>query len=324
MRLTLPLAMLLASCLVAGTAAARTIDMRVFEINDHLLAYYDGRPAETSADAKDQTWAGTGAYNVGVCTYAIHRGNEALVYDTYPDTEDARWVRRDLERRGITHFTVVNSHWHLDHVGGNAVYADSSRIATTLAIATLRSKQAAIEAGREWGPPAIRPLVLPDIGVSQDTQVQVGDIEVTLRPVDIHSADGLVALVPADGILLAGDTLEDTLTFVSEPVHIADHIRHLGEMKRWDVRRILPNHGDPARIAAGGYAPTLIDATVQYLERLRSRAGAAHDTTGTLEDYVGDSISRGWVSAWWAYRAAHAENVRRVAEAASRPPGKEP
>ena len=33
-----------------------------------------------------------------------------------------------LVRAGIKHFTLVNSHWHLDHVGGNAVYADVDRL----------------------------------------------------------------------------------------------------------------------------------------------------------------------------------------------------
>jgi glyoxylase-like metal-dependent hydrolase (beta-lactamase superfamily II) len=311
MKYTLQAALLASLAIVP--AAARDIAMRVFEINDHVLAYYDGRPAESATDPADQSWAATGAYNVGVCTYVIHQGHEALVYDTYPDTEDAQWVRHDLARRGISHFTVVNSHWHLDHVGGNAVYADADRIATQRTIAILRSKQTAIEAGTEWGLPAIRPLVMPNIGVSRDTQVWIGNIKVMLRPVDIHSADGLVALIPGDGILLAGDTLEDTVTFVSEPEHISGHIEHLEGMRHWNIRRILPNHGDPGQIAAGGYAPTLIDATLAYLRKLRARAGEAHDQTGSLEDYVGDSVARGWVSVWWAYRAAHAENMKRMA-----------
>ena len=62
--------------------------------------------------------------NVGVATYVIHRGDRALVYDTYPSAKQAEWVRQYLVKIGIRHFTVVNSHWHLDHVGGNAIYAD--------------------------------------------------------------------------------------------------------------------------------------------------------------------------------------------------------
>jgi hypothetical protein len=41
----------------------------------------------------------------------------------------------------------------------------------------------------------------------------------------------------------------------------------------------------------------------------------AHDTDylkGSLEDYIGDSVQKGWVSIWWAYRDAHARNLERM------------
>jgi chromate reductase len=38
-------------------------------------------------------WADFGAYDVGVATYVIYRGDQALVYDTFPDVQDAKWVR---------------------------------------------------------------------------------------------------------------------------------------------------------------------------------------------------------------------------------------
>lgn len=310
------LAFILLGGIAAAPATAREMAMRVFEINDHVLAYYDGRPPEPKVHPGAEDWTETGAYNVGVCTYVIHQGHDALVYDTFPDVRDAQWVRHDLARRGITHFTVVNSHWHLDHVGGNAVYADVERIATARTIETLRAKQAAIESGTLWGPPAIQPLVIPNVGVSHDTAVWVGTLQVMLKPVNIHSADGLVIVIPSDRLLLAGDTLEDTVTFVSEPEHMAEHIRNLESMKGWNIERILPNHGDPKRISSGGYTPTLIDATVAYLNKLQARVGEAHDPTGSLEDYVSESVARGWVSVWWAYRAAHADNMKRVAEVA--------
>ena len=206
----------LAALLQVGFADAATMNMRVFTINDHLLSFYDGRPAETATPAGKQNWADFGAMNVGVATYVIHRGDRALVYDSYPSTTQARWVRQYLVKIGIRHFTLVNSHWHLDHVGGNAIYADVDRISTDKTFQRLTKEKAAIEAGTEWGPPAIKPLVLPNITISADTNYFVDDIKVELRPVNIHSEDGLVLYLPNDRILLAGDTLEDTLTFITE------------------------------------------------------------------------------------------------------------
>jgi glyoxylase-like metal-dependent hydrolase (beta-lactamase superfamily II) len=299
---------------LAGPAHAAG-GMRVFTINDHLLAFYDGRPPAPAQPRQAANWADFGALDVGVATYVIHRGDQALVYDSFPYAEEARFVRDYLTKAGIRHFVLVNSHWHLDHVGGNAVYADSDRIATNKTIAILEAKKAGIETAAEWGPPAIKPFVLPNIGIDTDTTVHVGDIRVELRPIEIHSEDGLVIYLPGDRFLLAGDTLEDSATFVSEPDHVITHYRNLKRIGTWDIDRIFPNHGNPDVISQGGYRKTLIDATAGYLRQLVMHAHDPDYLKGTLEDYIGDSIQKGWVSIWWAYRDAHAQNLERMAAA---------
>jgi cyclase len=305
----------LAMILAVGLADAADMNMRVFQINDHLLGFYDGRPAESSIRPGVHNWADFGAMNVGVATYVIHRGDRALVFDTYPSTQQAKWVRDYLVKFGIRHFTVVNSHWHLDHIGGNAIYADVDRIATENTRQRLTAKKAAIEAGTEWGPPMIAPLVIPNIGITADTSYFVEDIKVELRPVNIHSEDGLVLYLPSDRILLAGDTLEDTLTFIVEPEQIPAQYKNLQAMKQWSIDRIFPNHGNPEIIAKGGYRTTLIDATQDYLRRMVERAHDPDYLKGSLESYVNDSVSKGWVSVWWAYREAHEANLAVVAKA---------
>jgi cyclase len=308
-------ALALVAALWLARVHAAEMNVRVFHINDHLISFYLGRPAKPSSPPNVPNWAATSAFDVGVSTYAIYRGDRALVYDTFPSTEPARWVRDYLTKAGIRHFTLVNSHWHLDHVGGNAVYADVDRIATARTIALLTSKRAAIESATEWGPPAIKPLVLPNIGIAGNTEYYVGDIRVELRPVKIHSEDGLVIYLPADRILLAGDTLEDTVTFIAEPEHVVEFYHNLRQLKQWDVERIFPNHGNPDVIAHGGYRTTLIDATLSYLRKVILRSHDPNYTSGTLEDYVGDSVKQGWVSIWWAYRQPHKTNLMRVSAA---------
>jgi cyclase len=297
---------------LASPADAAGGNMRVFTINDHLLAFYDGRPPASSQAREAANWADFGALDVGVATYVIHRGDQALVYDSFPYVEEAKFVRDYLTKAGIKHFVLVNSHWHLDHVGGNAVYADSDRIATNKTIEILEAKKTAIETAAEWGTPAIKPLVLPNIGIDTETTVYVGDVKVELRPIEIHSEDGLVVYLPKDRFLLAGDTLEDSVTFISEPDHVITHYRNLKRMGAWDIDRIFPNHGNPDVISHGGYQKTLIDATTNYLRKLVGHAHDADYLKGTLEDYAGDSVQKGWVSIWWAYRDAHARNLERM------------
>jgi cyclase len=125
----------------------------------------------------------------------------------------------------------------------------------------------------------------------------------------------LVLYLPADRTLLAGDTLEDTLTFIVEPEHIPTQYRNLQAMKRWPIDRIYPNHGNPDVIGHGGYRTTLIDATQDYLRQMVMRAHDRDYLKGSVEDYVHDSVAKGWVSVWWAYREAHETNLARVAAA---------
>jgi glyoxylase-like metal-dependent hydrolase (beta-lactamase superfamily II) len=289
--------------------------MRVYKINDYLISFYDGRPAPAPRPPETYNWADYGALDVGVSTYVIRRGDEALVYDTFPTTQEAKWVRDYLTEAGVRHFTLVNSHWHLDHVGGNAIYADVDRIATDKTIQRLAANKAAIEAGTEWGPPVIKPLVVPNIGIAADTVYYVKDIKVELRPVDIHSEDGLVMYLPRDRIFLAGDTLEDTVTFITEPENVVAQYNNMQQLKQWDINRIYPNHGNPDVISRGGYQTTLIDATLGYLRKVITRSHDPDYLQASLEDYVGDSVKNGWVSIWWAYHGPHKANLRKVSEA---------
>lgn len=289
--------------------------IRVMPINDHLTAFYQGRPEERSVKPGPKRWPDLGAIFVGVATYAIHQGDTAVVYDSFTDTGSAQWVRDHLAKAGVRHFMLVNSHWHLDHIGGNAVYADTPRFASEATRTKLVAKQAAIEAGTEEGPPAIMPLAVPDIGVTADTTIMVGTVRVVLRPAQIHSADGLVIELPGDKILLAGDTLEDTATFVAEPQSIPQQYGNLSAMRQWGFTKILPNHGNPEVIAKGGYGLGLLDTTRAYIRRLVEHAHDADFQKQSLVSFVGDAVKAGDVSLWWAYNEAHANNLAVVAKA---------
>ncbi len=291
--------------------------VRAIPINDHLTAFYQGRPDEASVPPGPRHWPDLGAIFVGVATYAIHDGDTALVFDTFTDTASAQWVRDWLTKAGVRRFILATSHWHLDHIGGNTVYADSLRIATEATRVKLTEKRGAIEAGTEEGPPAIRPLILPNVGIAPDSVVtlMIGSVKAELHPVAIHSADGLVIELPDDKLLLAGDTLEDTATFVAEPESLPQQYKALGAMRGWGFTKILPNHGNPAIIAAGGYGLGFLDATRDYIRALVEHSHDADFQKQPLENFVSAAVKRGDVSLWWPYRDAHANNLASVAKA---------
>jgi glyoxylase-like metal-dependent hydrolase (beta-lactamase superfamily II) len=93
-----------------------------------------------------------------------------------------------------------------------------------------------------------------------------------LRNINIHSKDGTIINIPSDKILIAGDTLEDSITYIDEPENLVEHVKGPRHLKQLSLTAILPNHGDPDVIEDGGYDKTLIDTTINYIIRMVSRA----------------------------------------------------
>src|SRR5882757_5900771 len=192
--------------------------MRLVRPAPNVLGFYDGRVDGVRAWSDEPNWLDDGAYALGICTYAIVDGSEALVYDTHISLPHARFVRQTLEDMGVTSIRVVLSHWHDDHIAGNEVFQDCEIIANSLTASALANNRSEIEGGV----PPIKPLVLPNRIFEGSLDLTVGSIAVELLQVEIHSHDGTVLFMPETGLLLAGDTLEDPITYVSEADRLAD------------------------------------------------------------------------------------------------------
>jgi len=266
-----------------------TETMRILEPYPGLFAYYDGRIEGKRLFSEESNWLDDGAYSLGIAAYALVGGRQAIVYDTHMSIEHARAMRAHLESLGVTDIRVVLSHWHTDHVAGNEVFADCEIIALALTAETLRDNKEKLEADT----PPIKPLVMPNFTFEKRMELSLGSRRIELHHFDIHSADGCVLWLPDEQVLLAGDTLEDTVTYVSEAEHIATHIGELARMASWPIRRILPNHGDPDRILAGGYEKNLIDANRTYLQRLLDPEERAQAADISLKQFGAASLQRG-------------------------------
>ena len=286
--------------------------MRVLEPSDGILAFYDGRAEGATLDGAD--WV---EYDLvlGLASYAIVEGGTALVYDTHTSPDRGQFIRSELERRGVSHFVVVLSHWHLDHIAGAGAFSDCEVIATGKTAAHLEANRDAIESGTLSGPPAIKSVVTPTRTFGERLEITVGSREVELIHVDIHSDDAAVLWLPEDRILFAGDTLEDTVTFVDEPDSLETHLEGLDELKALGPQRILPAHGDPEVISGGGYSADFIDATQAYIRRL---IDSRHDESLRelpLREFVAESLEAGSLVHHKPYETVHRDNVAKVAAA---------
>lgn len=282
--------------------------LKVLRPHPNILAFYDGRIGGARAFAAGPNWLDDGAYALGVCVYAIVDGSEALLYDTHISLTHARLMREALEREGVTSIRVVLSHWHDDHVAGNEVFADCEIIALDRTQAALTEHRAALESGS----PPIRPLVMPNRIITGPTELSVGRLRVQLEPAEIHSHDGLILLLPDEFIMLAGDTLEEPITYVSEPERLPVHVEELKRVRGWGYKRILPNHGAPEVIAAGGYGPSLIDATIRYVQKLLRTRSVMSFADQDLSTFIAEDIAAGHLSYFAPYEEVHANNVKKV------------
>ncbi len=286
-------------------------NLRILEPQQNVLAFYDGRVANYRF-AEGDNWVDEGALSLGIASYAIIDGNEALVYDTHVSLGHARTIRQALSERGVVKFTVVLSHWHLDHIAGNEVFADCEIIACSKTAAHLARHRKAIESGTYDGPPAISPLVMPTRTFDDRLSLRIGDTDVELMEFDIHSDDGVVLWLPQRRLLLAGDTLEDTVTYVAEPENLSRHLPELDRLAKLGATHILPNHGCPDRISAGGYGASLIPATSRYVRSLLAMKTDARLRATALRDLIARELEDGTLIYLDGYEPVHEINVKRV------------
>jgi glyoxylase-like metal-dependent hydrolase (beta-lactamase superfamily II) len=212
---------------------------------------------------------------------------------------------------GVTSIRVVLSHWHDDHIAGNEVFKDCEIIANRLTASALERGLADIEGGN----PPIKPLVLPNRIFEDSLSLTVGEIAIELRQVEIHSHDGTVLLMPNTGLLLAGDTLEDSVTYVSEPERLSEHLIDLERMAGWQFDRILPNHGSFEAVEAGGYDRSFIAATEAYVRKLLACRQDPNLAKQNLRTFGADIFATTATEYFTPYEAVHRQNVEAVLSA---------
>jgi glyoxylase-like metal-dependent hydrolase (beta-lactamase superfamily II) len=285
-----------------------TLDhLRVFEVQAGIHAFYDGR-IEGYRFQTGPNWVDDGALSLGVASYVLHAEGRAIVYDTHVSRPHGDFIRRWLQDRGITDITVVLSHWHLDHVAGTAAFADCPVIANIRTAAHLEARKAAIEDGTDHGLPAISPLILPDRTFDHRLVLDLGGERVELLTFNIHSDDATVLWLPERRVLLAGDTLEDCVTYVGAPEDLAIHLADLARLAALQPDHILPNHGSPEVIAEGGYGPALVTATADYTRALLERRAPPE-----MRQAIAPYLATGTLRYFAPYEAVHTQNLARVA-----------
>ncbi len=291
---------------------------RVLQPAAGVYAFYDGRVEGYRFDDAPN-WVDDGALSLGIASYAIVSGGAALVYDTHVSVDHGRRIRAVLEGIGARTFTVVLSHWHLDHVAGTEAFGECEVIACERTAELLADSREAIESGSLEGPPAIAPLVLPTTTFGGRLELELGELQLELLHTDIHSDDAAVIWWPERELLLCGDTMEDTVTYVDAPADLPIHRANLETLRRLQPTRILPNHGSPEVIAAGGYSDGLIAATEDYIDFLLRVRDDPSLAELTLREVVaaGANVDVHYYAPYERVHRSNVDAVRRASAATS-------
>ncbi len=136
--------------------------------------------------------------------------NGVVVVDTFEEAAPARDLLAEI--RKITNLPirfVVNTHYHLDHTGGNAVFAQAG--ATILAQRNLRG-WLRTENLKFFGPSPkpeqkamVEALVLPDETYNDAVDIYLGARQIQVRYMLGHTGGDSVVTVPDADVVFAGD-----------------------------------------------------------------------------------------------------------------------
>lgn len=280
-------------------------DFRILEPYPNIYAYYDGRIAGKRLYSDGPNWLDDGAFSLGIASFAIVGEGEALVYDTHISLDHARAIRTHLEKLGMTKITVVLSHFHNDHIAGNEVFADCEIVANSETARLLEAEKPRIAARL----PKIEPVIMPNSLFDGKRTMTIAGRVIELHEFNIHSPDATVLWLPQEKILFAGDTLEDTVTYMTDPAALPKHLDELRRLASFPIAKILPCHGDPDRILAGGYDPSFIDATIRYVEAMNDEAAEPKIWTLPLSEAVGADVESGALIYIPAYEEVHSSNI---------------
>jgi glyoxylase-like metal-dependent hydrolase (beta-lactamase superfamily II) len=273
-----------------------------------IHAYYDGRTCPWhSSNWYDETLA------LGVATYSIVSGDSALLFDAGLTPAHAEYMLAHVRSLGAVNVTTVYSHFHSDHIAGASALRGTRILAHRKTKERLVKEEDGLRHPGEDGGPSID-VVLPGETYEKSLAVQIGDIKVELHNFNIHTEDSTLLFLPDEGLLFAGDMLEDTVTYMSEPENLAVHLRELERMEQLPIKRILPAHGSPERIEAGGFDASLIAATIGYLKALDEPVEKPVAWTKKLKDVVREDLDAGRLVYCEAYEGVHEENIESMKE----------
>jgi glyoxylase-like metal-dependent hydrolase (beta-lactamase superfamily II) len=222
----------------------------------------------------------------GVTSFLITGSKRVVLFDTGLGV--AR-IGEVVARLTALPVTVLNSHTHFDHVGGNREFEDVRNLDEPYSRASARGEVApslAAYVGETLAPDRIcgplpagmssRAYPIPKwrtAGPIRDGDVlDLGDRRLEILGTPGHTPDSISLVDRANGLLFTGDTYYSGEIYLWAPeTSVADYTASIGKLAALapKLRKLLPAHGAP--VAPPGRLPELLEA----LEDIASGRAAA-------------------------------------------------
>ncbi|MFC8267529.1 MBL fold metallo-hydrolase [Streptomyces cinereoruber] len=193
-------------------------------------------------------------------TLLLHGRRPALVDSGFTGhaEETAAWVR---ERAGRVEL-VVNTHWHSDHVGGNALLqARGAGVAAGAPEAEAIARRDPGCCAAEYLDQPVAPYTV-DVSLDDGQVLRLGDADWEVVRTPGHTPGHLALWQPDEGLLVVGDALSDydvgwVNLALDGPEAAATALASLKRMADLGPRVVLPSHGPVPADPAAAFAAAL-------------------------------------------------------------------
>lgn len=257
-----------ASGAIAQEAAAPALPFTLKQIGPGVYAAIDGPKGEAGSNA---------GFVIG--------DDGVLVIDSFYRADAARALVAEIHKltpKPIRY--VVNTHYHVDHVGGDAVLREAGAIiiAHRNERGWVRTENLHLFGDRVT--PAIREqvaaLALPDETIAAPTTIWLGARKVGIRPVLGHTGGDLIVEVPDAKAVFAGDILWNRVSPNIIDGNVADWIKTADALAADPgLATFVPGHGDVATAQD-------VQAFAGYLRDLRADVAGARKRGATGDTLV--------------------------------------
>ena len=277
---------------------ADTQDFTIKKIGDGVYAAISGDGSKAGSNA---------SFIVGA--------NGVAVVDTFIAADPAKELLAEI--RKITNLPVryvINTHYHLDHTGGNAVFAEAG--ATILAHRNVRGWLRTENLKFFGANPKpedkarVDALVLPDLVYSQDIDLYLGSRLVQVRYMLGHTGGDSVVSVPDANVVMGGDLIWQH--------HLPNLIDASTQQWIQSLDKLLVEHPSATFVSGHGDLATAADVRDfrDYLITLRQQVAKAQ-SEGKSGEELANAVTaalKDKYSAWGFYAHFLPRNIQQTTD----------